>query len=111
MGYYYNELKTRKESGEKLGLESLNYEGLKRLWWDEALPDVIIAELFDVDKTDVRCLRYRFDIKQTTMRAMEIENYVNQYVKSNNEHHRIDIEYYQKQIEGLTKRIQELEKK
>lgn len=41
MGPFYQELDQRKQTGEKLDFSHITYEDLKRLWWDETIPDSI----------------------------------------------------------------------
>ncbi|MCG7406523.1 hypothetical protein MH117_03770 [Paenibacillus sp. ACRRX] len=58
----YEELKTRKEAGEKLNLEELTPELLKNLFIEEELSDYLISQLFEVKESKITYRRRKFGI-------------------------------------------------
>ena len=58
----YEELKQRKQKGEKLAGEKITKEELEELFKDT--PDSMIAELYGVSKSQVKYKRDKWDIKQ-----------------------------------------------
>ena len=75
----YDELKARKDSGEVLDISMLNEEMLRELWWDENIPDSIIADLFDVDKKVITNKRYKFGLRQQECQAMHFATILTEY--------------------------------
>ncbi|MFZ5898010.1 MAG: hypothetical protein ACOYU7_02320 [Bacillota bacterium] len=60
----YEELSRRKENGESLDFNTITYDELFQLWGVEAKPDVMIADLYGVDKKLVTDKRHNWGIKQ-----------------------------------------------
>ena len=79
MGKLYDELKARKDSGEKLHISMLNEEMLRKLWWDENTPDSIIADLFYVDKKVITNKRYKFGLRQQECQARHFATILTEY--------------------------------
>lgn len=79
MGKLYDELKARKDSGEVLDISMLNEEMLKELWWDENVPDLIIADLFDVDKKIITAKRYKWGLKKQECQARDFATILTEY--------------------------------
>ena len=79
MGNLYNELKSRKDSGEVLDISMLNEEILRELWWDENVPDAIIAELYNVDKKVITDKRYKWGLKKQECQARHFATILTEY--------------------------------
>lgn len=75
----YEELKARKDSGEVLDISMLNEEILKQLWWDESVPDSIIADLYDVDKKVITDKRYKWGLKKQECHARYFASILTEY--------------------------------
>ena len=75
----YDELKTRKDNGEILDISILNEEMLKELWWNENVPDSIIADLFDVDKKVITNKRYKWGLKKQECQARHFVSILTEY--------------------------------
>ena len=54
--------KLKKEKG-KLSLDMLTIEDLYQMWSVENYSDTCIGDLFNVEKEEIRKLRYKYDIK------------------------------------------------
>ena len=63
MIYTYNELKEMKQNGIKLDWDNISKEQLENLFINENLPNIFIAELYDVNPNKVRNKRNKWDIK------------------------------------------------
>ena len=63
MGKLYDTLKDRKDNGEKLSIDNLDDIMLEELWWNEGIPDSMIADLYDTTKYKITKLRHSYDIK------------------------------------------------
>ena len=61
--FTYLELKEKKENGEKLDFDLITKKQLERLFYNDNCSDSIIADLYDIDKKDVKKKRYKWDIK------------------------------------------------
>ena len=62
MGKLYDTLKGRKDNGEKLSIDDLDDIMLEELWWNEGIPDSMIADLYDTTKYQITKLRRINDI-------------------------------------------------
>lgn len=69
----YDKLNQRKQNGEKLDMQQLSNEGLYQLWWTEECTDVMIADLYDVEKKRVTNLRHKRGVKMPEAILNEFE--------------------------------------
>lgn len=70
---FYNELKSRKEKGESLDLNKITREEMRILWCDESNTDNILANLFDVYKSEIKKKRDELNINRFTSTFEELE--------------------------------------
>jgi hypothetical protein len=48
----YEQLIEQKESGQILNLNDITYDKMRKLWWEEAYPDSMLADLFEVPQKE-----------------------------------------------------------
>lgn len=64
MSKEYNRLMAEKKNDKIFDFDTITYNELKRLWYDESLPDSCIADLYDVKKSQVASKRKKMGINQ-----------------------------------------------
>ncbi|MCO1600028.1 hypothetical protein [Desulfosporosinus nitroreducens] len=107
---YYDMLLARKERGEKLNLQDLNFDNLRQLWWFEICYDDKIAELFDVTIKEAKNYRYKLNVKQQYMQELDYRKKIDKYLDMVEMHKKEMCDSYEKKINELKRRIKELEK-
>ena len=61
--YSYDELKQMKEEGIKLDFDNIMKEQLEKLYYEDNIPNSMIADLYDVEPNKVKNKRYKWNIK------------------------------------------------
>lgn len=67
----YDKLKQQKTDGILKPWDDVTVEELRELFIEESLPDVLIGDLWDIDKKEVQTKRYKNNIKTSTMKSRE----------------------------------------
>ena len=82
--FTYLELKEKKENGEKLDFDLINKEQLERLFYNDNCSDSIIADLYDIDKKNVKKKRYKWDINisRKTLNNVNKLDSLNEFAKN-----------------------------
>lgn len=100
----YNQLLAEKQNGKKFSREDLTYDILFELSIIESTPDSLIADIFDMKKTQVRYLRQKKDLVNTL--NIKMRNYPEfiYYMEKNNKRMEVISNYeYEKTMNTLIK--------
>lgn len=76
----YDELNEQKENGETLNLSDITFETMRQLWWTEAIPDSMLADLFNIEKNEFTKYRHKLKVKQHLMSAIDLVEKVKKIV-------------------------------
>ena len=71
---YFDKLLEDKKNGKTFDFDTITYDELKRLWYNECFPDSCIAILYDVKKSQVTSKRRKMEINQNNCILQDMIN-------------------------------------